>query len=103
VHVIQKKDEPMGTDQNVTGHGDNVHVPHLEEHIASSHGQSTDVTPTPFLFFKTHTHTHIHTHTTQVSTSLWGGQSMLTTVPFPSISLTLGLYPVLDSSASLIG
>ena len=48
----------MGTDRNVTGHGDNVHVLHLEEHIASSHGQSTDVTPTHFSFLSnTHTHT----------------------------------------------
>jgi serine/threonine protein kinase len=32
-------------------------LPSLEEHLASSRGQPTDVTPTPLLFFQTHTHT----------------------------------------------
>ncbi len=48
---------------NILLHHAVYHTPILEEHVASSHGQPTDVTPTPLLFFQTHTHTHTHTHT----------------------------------------
>ena len=33
----------------------------IQEHVASSHGQPTDITPIPLLFFQTHTYTQRHT------------------------------------------
>ena len=44
----EESDEPMETEYPAASCS--IILPSLEEHIASSHGQLTDVTPTPFPF-----------------------------------------------------
>jgi hypothetical protein len=51
-----------GTHTHTHTHTHTYYTPSSEEHLASSHGQLTDVTPTPFSYFS-NTHTYTHTYT----------------------------------------